>query len=182
MSRFAESYRWQRNSKFPTRFSLCLHNASVADRLRCGALARMWKLLGTLIKGSSLDSNETQTTHVNVSSTSALEFVLFPTLKSLLTERANAGDVQTCVVICEVMQVILPPRATSPQRLAPGKRAPEGPVNSTLIPGLNLDLVREWYLSYIDLLQQMCLFTHAAAVIRSCNDPSIGELNQQSTT
>jgi hypothetical protein len=145
----------------------------------------MWKLLGTLIKGSSLDGNDTHTTRVTVSSKSALEFVLFPTLKSLLTERANAGDVQTCVVICEIMQVILPPRppgATIPQRLAPGKRAPEGPVNSTLIPGLNLDLVREWYLSYIDLLQQMCLFSHAAEVIRSCNDSSIGELNQQSTT
>jgi hypothetical protein len=45
-----------------------------------------------------------------------------------------------------------------------------------------LMLVREWYLSYIDLLRDMCLFSQATFLIRSCKDPFIGALNQQSTT
>jgi hypothetical protein len=52
----------------------------------------------------------------------------------------------------------------------------------THVPGLELGLVREWYLSFIDILHQMCLFSHALFLIGHCNDASIGELNQQSTT
>ncbi len=50
------------------------------------------------------------------------------------------------------------------------------------IPKLSILIVREWYLTYIDLLQQMCLFTQAASLIRNCHDPTISSLNQQSTT
>jgi hypothetical protein len=50
------------------------------------------------------------------------------------------------------------------------------------IPGLQITLVREWYLSYIDLLHQMCLFSAAAYLIKNCNDEAIGGLSQQSTT
>ncbi|KAL3920633.1 MAG: hypothetical protein SGILL_003163, partial [Bacillariaceae sp.] len=50
------------------------------------------------------------------------------------------------------------------------------------IPDLPVTLVREWYLSYIDLLHQMCLFSAAAYLIKNCNDEVIGGMNQQSTT
>lgn len=81
----------------------------------------------------------------------------------LLFERADAGDVQTCVALCEILQVIQSDEHTR-------------------IPGLELNLVREWYLSYIDLLQRMCLFSAASFLIKSCNDPFIGALNKNSTT
>ena len=92
-----------------------------------------------------------------------MQYAILPTIKSLLLERADAGDVQTCVALCEVLQVIQSDEQTR-------------------IPGLELNLVREWYLSYIDLLQQMCLFSSASHLISSCKDPFIGALNQQSTT
>ena len=38
------------------------------------------------------------------------------------------------------------------------------------------------YLSYIDLLHQMCLFSAAAFLIKNCKDQAIGALSQQSTT
>lgn len=114
-----------------------------------------------MLSGSGLDGllakgKPTQASNV-------MQFALLPTIKSLLLERAEAGDVQTCVALCEVLQVIQQDEQTR-------------------IPGLKLNLVREWYLSYIDLLQQMCLFSSASFLIRSCNDPFIGALNQQSTT
>ena len=67
------------------------------------------------------------------------------------------------------MDVIIPPTSA-------------GGASKSRIPSLNISLVREWYLTYIDLLQQMCLFTQAASLIRNCNDPVINALNQQSTT
>ena len=36
-----------------------------------------------------------------------MSFILYPTIGSLLFERADAGDVQTCVVLCEVMEVFM---------------------------------------------------------------------------
>ena len=36
--------------------------------------------------------------------------------------------------------------------------------------------------SYIELLQQMCLFSHATDLIGRCRDPEISKLNQKSTT
>ena len=71
--------------------------------------------------------------------------------------------------LCEVCGIVAPPSGSEQQP-------------HILIPDLSIELVREWYLSYIDLLQQMCLFSHAAALIGSCSDPAVGALNQQSTT
>lgn len=82
----------------------------------------------------------------------------------MLLERAEAGDVQTIVCLCEILQVI------------------DGDGERTRIPNLKVKLVREWYLSYIDLLHQMCLFTAAAFLIKHCKDKAIGALSQQSTT
>lgn len=76
---------------------------------------------------------------------------------------------QTCVVLCEVMDVIIPPAAAGGQA-------------KSRIPKINIICIREWYLNYIDLLQQMCLFTQAARLIRNCRDPVVGALNQLSTT
>jgi hypothetical protein len=163
-SRFADAYQFYPNDDCPTRVDLCLHNAAVAERLQCGPLSRMWSMLASLLKGSGL----TELPDKDAPPQNAMQFALLPTLGKLLEERANAGDVQTCVAICEVLQVIEP--------------ASNGRTTTTRIPDLELNLVREWYLSYIGILHQMCLFSHASFLIGNCNDTSIGELNQQSTT
>lgn len=167
LSRFADSYKLRKDSISKTKAAMSRYNSNVARQLNCMALAQMWSMLASLLEGSGsedlADANPQQGFPRN-----ALSFALLPTLKKLLIERADAGDVQTCVVICEVMEVI-------------PKKSPSA--NVTLaIPGLNLMLVRQWYLSYIDLLQQMCLFSHATNLIRLCHDPEINKLNQQSTT
>lgn len=161
LSRFANRYRFYHDDTLPTKVDLCLHNGDVAEELTCGALARMWRSIAKILSGSGLDELPQGEPR------NAMQFVVLPTVKNLLEERADAGDVQTCVAICEVLQVIK--RDTQESQV-------------TRIPGLDLNLVREWYLSYIDLLQQMCLFSHASFLIRSCNDPFIGALNQKSTT
>lgn len=163
-SRFSELYQLYPNENCPTRVDLCLHNAAVAERLQSGPLARMWFMLSSLLKGSGLSELPDK----DASPQNAMQFALLPTLGKLLEERANAGDVQTCVAICEVLQVIEP--------------GSSGRTTTTRVPNLELNLVREWYLSYIGILHQMCLFSHASFLIGNCNDSSIGELNQQSTT
>ena len=92
-----------------------------------------------------------------------MQFVMLPTVTDLLEERADAGDVQTCVALCELLQVV-----TAQQEVR--------------LPDLDISLVREWYLSYIQLLQGMCLFGPAAYLIKMCRDPYIGAMSQQSTT
>eukprot|EP00536_Pseudo-nitzschia_multiseries_P002425 jgi/Psemu1/251619/estExt_Genewise1Plus.C_320062 len=161
LSRFARLYKMYPDLECPTRVELCLYNSRVAEQLKCGPLARMWKTVSTLLHASGLEEIPS---HNATTPTNAFQFVIFPTVKSLLLERAEAGDVQTNVVLCEVLQVI----------------DPAG--NQTRIPGLGIQLVREWYLSYIDLLHRMCLFSAAAFLIKHCRDPAIGALSQQSTT
>jgi hypothetical protein len=161
LSRFASSYKLYPDSRFPTRVDLCLHNGEVAEDLRCGPLARMWRTVASMLSGSGL--SELPMKGLSAQPANVMQFVILPTIKSLLLERADAGDVQTCVALCEVLQVIQPDEQTR-------------------IPGLELNLVREWYLSYVDLLQQMCLFSAASFLISSCKDPFIGVLNQKSTT
>ena len=108
-----------------------------------------------------------------------MSFLLFPTIKNVLLERANAGDVQTCVAICEVVGVFLPKNNQNNQQANNPTSAAD---DATSIPDLSATLVREWYLSYFEILQQMCLFSQAAEMIRTCQDPQIAALNQQSTT
>jgi hypothetical protein len=121
----------------------------------------MWRSVASILSGSGLD--ELPHKGALASPANAMQFALLPTIKLLLIERAEAGDVQTCVALCEVLQVIQSDEQTR-------------------VPGLELNLVREWYLSYIDLLQHMCLFSAASFLIRSCKDPFIGALNKNSTT
>jgi ribosomal protein S27AE len=92
-----------------------------------------------------------------------MQFLILQTIENLLQELADEGDVQTCVALCEVLQVV-------------------ESNETTRIPGLDINLTREWYLSYIDLLRDMCLFSEAALVIRSCKDPFISALSQKATT
>ena len=161
MSRFARLYKLYPDDNYTTRAELCLYNSRIAEKLNCGPLARMWKTVSSLLHSSGLkefsviDSSK---------ATNAFQFVVFRTVKSLLFERAEAGDVQTNVALCEVLQVV------------------ESSGEQTRIPGLSIKLVREWYLYYIDLLHQMCLFSEAGFLIKNCNDPAIGALSQQSTT
>ena len=162
LSRFANSYKLYVDETLTTRVQLCTHNASVAQRLQMHSLAQMWRTVASILKGAGMDMLPPLGSQLK----NAFQFALLPTMKSLLEERADAGDVQTCVALCEILQVIEKADAESQE---------------TRIPGLELNLVREWYLSYIDLLQQMCLFSHATFLIRGCNDPMIRALNQQST-
>ena len=161
MSRFARMYKMYPDEQCSTRVDLCLYNSKVAEELKCGPLARMWKSVSSLLRASGLN----ELTAIDPSKpTNAFQFVIFRTVKSLLLERAEAGDVQTNVALCEVLQVV------------------DSSGEQTRIPGLSIKLVREWYLYYIDLLHQMCLFSAAAFLIKHCNDPAIGALSQQSTT
>ena len=197
MSRFAEMYCLRCTPDLPTKASLCRHNAMVAENFLCASHAHMWTILSSLLDGAGTEDLGDPAGALSQSTPwNAMASLVLPTVRSLLLERADAGDVQTCVAICEVMQVISAPSATGTHisqardktasssgrtvgRGAPGGATVEAHIR---IPGLDLNVVREWYLAYIEILQQMCLFSHATAVIRSCNDPFIGALNQQSTT
>lgn len=159
LSRFAKGYKLHPNGELPTRVSVCLHNGNFAESLQCGHLARMWRTVAEMLEGTGLD----ELPKASSQPANVMQFVLLPTLKSLLFERGDAGDVQTCVILCEVLQVLQSDETTR-------------------IPGLSLNLVREWYLSYIDLLRDMCLFSLASSIIGTCKDSFIGALNQQSTT
>lgn len=166
LSRFSELYAMTTGTDFATKADVCRHNASVSEGLNQKAITQMWTTLGSILDGSGLDGLPT---NASGSQSNPMAYLLTPTLRNLLLQRANSGDVQTCVVLCEVMDVIVAPATAG------------GPAKSR-IPNLNIALVREWYLTYIDLLQQMCLFTQAASLIRNCRDPVVGALNQQSTT
>jgi hypothetical protein len=99
-----------------------------------------------------------------------MSILLHSTVKDLILERADAGDIQTCVTICEVIDIL--PISTDSKGTS---------AMNTKLPGIDVMMVREWYLSYIDILQQMCLFSHATDLIKNCHDIEIQKLNQQST-
>ena len=165
LSRLSEMYITKTNGELATKVDICSHNAAVAERLNRKALTQMWKTLAIILKGSGLDSiPNSSSLPIN-----PMAHVIIPTLQKLLLQRADAGDVQSCVVLCEVMEVIVPPMTAGGQA-------------KSRLPNLSIEEVREWYLSYIDLLQQMCLFTQAASLIKNCRDPVVGSLNQNSTT
>lgn len=160
LSRFASRYKLYPDQRNPSRVDLCLHNADVADSLRSSSLAYMWRMIASMLESTGLEGLPDTSSQ---KPQNVMQFVILPTIKSLLEERADAGDVQTCVALCEVLEVI---RSDQTVR----------------IPDLEINLIREWYLSYIDLLRDMCLFSDATFLIRSCKDPYVGALNQQSTT
>jgi WD40 repeat protein len=130
LSRFASRYVLYTNEKLQTRVELCLHNASVAESLKCGNLAHMWRMVAFMLESCGGDGLP----DLGEGPSNVMQFVIQPTLKSLLEERAEDGDVQTCVALCELLGVIQP--------------------DSTVrIPDLDINMIREWYLSYIDLLK-----------------------------
>lgn len=148
-----------------TKGDICRHNAGVAGSLNRHTLKSMWDTLAILLEGPDSDMLTNKRSKPN----SALSFVLLNTVQNLLLQRADAGDLQTCVVLCEMLDVIVPPINT-------------GDTAKSALPTIEIEAIREWYLCYIDLLHQMCLFTQAASLIKNCKDPVIGALNQQSTT
>lgn len=160
LSRFASRYVLYPNNKYKTRVSMCVHNAQVAASLNCADLAHMWGMVASMLQAADMDELPDKDT---ASPQNVMQFVMLPTIKCLLEERADNGDVQTCVALCELLQLVKKDQ-------------------SVRIPGLDINLVREWYLCYIDLLRDMCLFSQASYLMRSCNDPFISALNQQSTT
>ena len=165
-SRLSEHYITKPEGDCKTKAAMCRYNAAVAKGLNRKAITQMWKTLATIMDGSGLDGLPA---NLSDSHSNPMAYLLTATVQNLLLQRADAGDVQTCVVLCEAMDVIVPPDVV-------------GGAAKSSIPNISMNMIREWYLSYIDLLQQMCLFTQAAGIIRYCSDPVIGALNQQSTT
>lgn len=165
MSRFASMYVLYPSPEVPTRSQICIHNAEVAQKLLNENLAQMWQMIAALLERAEIDSlaDLDSTTTSGQNPKNPFRFAVCPTLHAILEDRANDGDVQTCVALCEVLEVV-----TRDQTIR--------------VPNLEIQLVREWYLSYIDLLRDMCLFSHACSVIRSAKDPLIAGLNQNSTT
>lgn len=158
LSRFAERYKLRTDAMFPSKVSLCIHNAKVAESLQCPALANMWAMVASILDDIENDFGDGCQQTVNV-----MQFVRFPTIRALFEERADAGDVQTCVALSEILEVV---RADQTVR----------------IPELDRNCIREWYLVYIDILRDFCLFSIATDLIRHCKDPFIAALNQQGTT
>lgn len=135
VSRFAKSYRLHRDSDFPTHASICLHNSDIAERwFGFGSLARMWKLLASILEGASFDNSKRTTKENNRATENVMNFLLLPTIRKLLLERADAGDVQTCVAICEIVGVFLPQNEREKSSNA---------ADATSIPDLPAELVRE---------------------------------------
>jgi len=174
---FAKNYDLRRNQRLSTKTALCASNSKIAQlRSGCGDLARMWKILETLLSGSGFE--ELSSTESIPLTRTALGSVLWSTVCSLLLERAERADVQTCVAICEVFEI-----------LGPGESR-DGELCSFIVSKSNeaeqcemdIELVREWYLSYIDILHRKCLFSEATSLIRTCRDPVVAALNQNSTT
>ena len=168
LSRFTQRYKLYVDSDCPTRMSLCEHNANVAESLSQQEVANMWRIVALLLESCFLgkDSDEKVADDNGLlvpESNEIMQFVFLPALKKVLEERADAGDVQTCVVLCEIFEMIRNDQ-------------------SVLIHDLDIEYIREWYLSYIDLLRDMCLFSYATYIIKHCRDPVINALNQQSTT
>ncbi len=166
LSRLSELYVTKPGGNCITKADICRHNSAVAEGLNRKAIAQMWNTLATILDGAGLNGLPAKLSEAH---SNPMAYLLTPTLRNLLLQRADAGDVQTCVVLCEVMGVIAPSDAV-------------GGGTTSVISNLSINAIREWYLSYIDLLQQMCLFTQAATLIRYCSDPVIGALNQQSTS
>jgi len=167
VSRFAESYQLRRSSIFSTKYAICCHNAAVARNLKFDATARMWTVLASLYQ--LIESADTDG-EIEYSPTSPMSVLFHSTVQDLLLERADAADVQTVVALCEVIGVL--PVSTS---------STETTALKSKLPGITVLMVREWYLSYIDILQQMCLFSYATDLIKNCQDSEIQKLNQQST-
>jgi hypothetical protein len=167
VSRFAQRYKFYIDSDCPTRIALCQHNGNIAASLSQHKLAYMWNIVCLTLKSCITSANrynlvvEDDLILMSKNNT-MIHQVFLPMLKELLVERANAGDVQTCVALCEVFELIQCDQ-------------------SVLIQYLEIEYIREWYLSYIDLLRDMCLFSYATYIIKHCRDPIINALNQQST-
>ena len=161
MSRFAASYLLRPTPDYPSRASLCHHNSQVADQLHCEQVAHMWETLAAMLEGSGVDGlEEDGTTGMR---NNVMQFLIFPTVQTMMEELAEQGDVQTCVAICEVLEIL-------------------NADGTTKIQELDINLVREWYLSYIDMLRDMCLFSYATEIIQRCADPYIADSNKTSTT
>ena len=80
----------------------------------------------------------------------------------LLNERSEAGDVQTCVCVCEVIANAL---------------------GTEFLDGIcSTDLRREWYWWYIQVLHRLQLWLPANELIQGSTDPAIQEMNKKSTS
>jgi len=164
----------------------CSYNGTIAQSRGCNKLAKMWNILASLAE---------------LGEDSSLRQEVFESTVEVLVERANAGDVQSCVFIWEVFSGFKEEEkekgkeeeekgvgsAVSAATTATAASNPQTdasvPKSSTTLSrlGITSDLSREWYFSYLDILRSLCLFTSATSLIKSCPDDTIAQLSKQST-
>uniref|UniRef100_A0A7S1BZV0 Uncharacterized protein n=2 Tax=Corethron hystrix TaxID=216773 RepID=A0A7S1BZV0_9STRA len=173
---FSQRYLLHRDRSCPSLAAVCRYNADVARKKEGYMnLSRMWEMLGIILEGHDDDVTSSLATHD--ANLGVMSFLMWPSITSLLQERSEAGDVQTCVAICEVMNIfdLLNNQDGSSDQAAAISLAMDS-------FDIDITMVREWYLSYLEILQRMCLFVEATSLISSCKDPVISALNKQSTT
>jgi len=104
-----------------------------------------------------------------------------PTVKNLLLERGDFGDIQSCVTICEIVDIFngqgekAKAKANTEENSMPKKEVTE------VFLGIEINIVREWYLSYVDLMQRLEMFERCTELLANCVDSVISTMNQQST-
>lgn len=98
-------------------------------------------------------------------------------VETLLEHRIERGDVQCCVAIMSLLKEFHVPLLDCMERLENAGKIGKDCGGHTL-----LDRVKQWYWSYIDLLQRHELYSHASEIIQLCNDPDLKKMNQKSTT
>ncbi|CAM9369862.1 unnamed protein product [Chrysoparadoxa australica] len=96
-----------------------------------------------------------------------VEWLWKDVLESFLKECIEAGDVQHCVAVCEVIRGWY----TGPEL--------EGHWHGLAIPS---EVVREWYMSYIGLLDTLQAWQRANELIKQSDDTFIQSYNQAGTT
>lgn len=95
------------------------------------------------------------------------EFSFTETLRDLLIDYAEAGDVQTCVFVMQVCTAgaVFPPPTASTTGPCPWTKQQE----------------QQWLYSYVDLLSMFQLWTQATEMIKFCGEPTLGVLNKTAT-
>lgn len=116
-------------------------------------------------------------------------------MRDLVRERAEAGDVQTCVSICELLSCIPDAIAQLPDDPLSSAHDDTPPSSSSSSssssPGTTATLVdlissptqrHEWYWWYVELLHRLGLHEVATEIVARAEDERLRELTVKSTT
>ena len=147
MKHFAANFVTKWRPPLRSSFEVCVHNAKVCEEVGCGELGRMWRILGSLLETKNAEG-------------SLFHFIAPTAIKSLLQDRVDCGDVQSCVYVCGVLDVF-----------------------EMKSPPFEIDIVREWYLNYVEQLRSRAMFVEATEVIKYSGDPGgdVGSMSKMGT-